>query len=181
VRAVFYEALASEPAPVEVVIERADPPAGSSENVIAVRVTAGESAVDTVRLRLGPLDDADPAADDLRAFVAVGDVLVAELPEGSSGSAPPRDAWIDAVAPSGQILAGMPLVPVASPVEIERPDTPPEIPGGREPPPRRPWYRTWWFWTVVGVAVAGAAVTTAVVVTAPEGPRDGRDGTWEIW
>lgn len=168
-------------APVAVAIEH-EPPVleRRASPMIAVRV--GENAGAVHEMRVGYRQRGDARASTSVLPLDPNGVAEGRLPLAGDDAAYALEYWLEAVAPSGHVLArhgssAEPLVVLvpARAVVVAATATPEEAPtapaGGGDVTGEA------WFWIVIGVVVVGAGVGAGVgVALGSEGPQDGSLG-----
>lgn len=167
----------SQARPVPVTLAH-DPPMLTRRRapLVSVRIEEGANAVAEIRMHHRVRGQTNVETVVMR----VGELSTAEgrLPLTADTSAYTAEYWIEAVAPSGYVLArrGSEAQPIAVDVPVEtvevRVETRTEIveTGGdiaSEP----------WFWVLIGLVVAGGAGAGIGIALATEGPQNGSLGT----
>lgn len=144
--------------------------------LVSVRVEEGADAVAEIRMHHRVRGQANVETVVMR----VGQLATAEgrLPLTADTNAYTAEYWLEAVAPSGYVLArrGSEAQPIAVNVPIEtvevRVETRTEVVETQTDIASEPW-----FWVLVGLVVVGGAGAGVGIAFATQGPQDGSLGT----
>lgn len=144
--------------------------------LVSVRVEEGADAVSEIRMHHRVRGGTNVETVVMR----LGELATAEgrLPVSSDPAAYTAEYWLEAVAPSGYVLArrGSEAQPVAVNIPIEtvevRVETRTEIVETQTDIASEPW-----FWVLIGLVVAGGAGAGVGIAFATQGPQDGTLGT----
>lgn len=147
--------------------------------LISVRLEEGADAVSEIRMHHRARGQANVETVVMR----IGQQATAEgrLPLIADPAAYTAEYWLEAVAPSGYVLArrGSPERPVAIDIPIEtvevRVETRTEIVETQTDIAAEPW-----FWVLIGLVVLGGAGAGVGVAFATQGPQDGTLGTLQL-